>query len=379
PPAMPPKLPPGPYQGRMPFEELFASESAPMPAATGTPQEKVAYFREKLRRMEEKVSSFKQAWTTRESEMDALEALVKREQKRAEEADNQFEVLQDFITRKKAEMDQYGKQVTAAFSEKDAAETQLRAEVEKIRAEGDKEREELYNTLESFDQDLIKRNEAIRRLKATIKLQRDTVEARNKEIQDAKDRSEEGREELLSGLKSVNRDLADRDAMIRKLEATSSAQQHLIEAREEQVQKLASKVKTASAVGSGGDELEEAIIARNLKLAKYKKALQGAKSEIHRLQLELSSKKRELDEAQRHGGGRGASHGAPDSWDQADNLAQLEKATSIAERLLSELEIRTQQIFDDVGVRSNARRHVEKLMTKLGKAIALIQKAARLI
>ena len=65
------------WKGRTPFEELFVPDASPLPSSRGGLEEKVEFFREKLKRVESQVTRFREAWGVREGELDTLEALIK--------------------------------------------------------------------------------------------------------------------------------------------------------------------------------------------------------------------------------------------------------------------------------------------------------------
>jgi chromosome segregation ATPase len=135
PPAIPKRMSPKECKGRTEFPDLFAQDSAALPAVRGGPEEKVEYFREKLRRAEAQIGRFREAWDVRTAEMGAVESLHAQERKRAEEATKAAQQMQAFMEQKKLEFEAYGKKVTQAFAEKDADEKSLREDLETARIE----------------------------------------------------------------------------------------------------------------------------------------------------------------------------------------------------------------------------------------------------
>ena len=109
---------PGQWSGRTTFDDLFVTDSAPLPSARGGPEEKVEYFREKLKRSEAMTARFRDAWQTREKEMDHVETLMEQERGRAEEQANKvveltqkLQALEGFLEQKKKEFEAYGQKV----------------------------------------------------------------------------------------------------------------------------------------------------------------------------------------------------------------------------------------------------------------------------
>jgi chromosome segregation ATPase len=344
------------YRGRRHFDDLFTEDSAPIAhSPTGGPEEKVAYFREKMKRLETKVSRFKEAWAAREVELDALERIVARERQASEQNRQRARALDAFVAQKKAEMAAYSKRVAAAFTEKDAIEKSLREELDRIRATAEREREELRRTLGSFDQDLAERNEAITALKATIELQKHTVEARTRELKQAKIHAEESRAELLEGLRALNKEVATRDEKIQALRASTGSASHQTQDRDGLFA-----------------EASEAIASRDAKLAKYRRAFDRAKTEIHRLQFEAGSLRRELEEARR----RRRSTGLGDGWEAVDAFTEVLEMSELAERVAERLELVAEEVLQSPKVRRADVREIVELAGRLRDAIDRIQRAA---
>ena len=96
------------WSGRTPFEDLFVSDSPPLPPGRGSAEEKVAYLREKLKRSETQQTKFKEAWSTRDREMDLLEGLFKHYWHRTTELKSEvgeltqkLAAMEDYLERKK--------------------------------------------------------------------------------------------------------------------------------------------------------------------------------------------------------------------------------------------------------------------------------------
>ncbi len=73
------------WSGRTAFDDLFVTDTAALPSARGGAEEKVEYFREKLKRSEAMTARFREAWQVREREMDVVESLMDQEKGRTEE------------------------------------------------------------------------------------------------------------------------------------------------------------------------------------------------------------------------------------------------------------------------------------------------------
>ncbi len=128
---------PDSWGGRSNFDDLFVVDTGSLPSARGGLEEKVEYFREKLKRSEAMTARFREAWQTRDSEMDVLEALMERERVKADEGSHQnaeltqkLQALEHFIEQKKNEFEAYGRKVQAAFEQKDQQEQELRSEID---------------------------------------------------------------------------------------------------------------------------------------------------------------------------------------------------------------------------------------------------------
>jgi len=129
------------WNGRTPFEDLFVSDSPPLPPGRGSPEEKVAYLREKLKRSESQQAKFKEAWSTRDREMDLLEGLFKHYWHRTTELKSEvgeltqkLAAMEDYLERKKKEILDYGEQVAQTFKKRDEMEAALREEMSARRA-----------------------------------------------------------------------------------------------------------------------------------------------------------------------------------------------------------------------------------------------------
>lgn len=351
---------PGPptdtYKGRRQFHDLFIEDGPPIShSPAGGPEEKVAYFREKLRRLEVKVARFRAAWATRDTEVDKLERIVARERKASNENRRRAQALGAFVARMKAEMQAYSKRVATAFSEKDTIERRLREEIDRIRASADRERDELRQTLDSFDQDLAERNESIRALKATIELQKDTVQARTRELIQARNHAEESRTELLEGLRSLNKEVAARDEEINALRASGRESRMSTQVLDGQVA-----------------EASEAIAARDAKLARYERALRNTKNEVYRLQFEVGSLRRELQESRT----KRRSTGIGEGWEAVDAFAEVLEMSALAERVARRLEMVVRKTLQGPKIYRSDVRDIAKLAGRLRDCLDRVHSAA---
>lgn len=267
--------------GRTEFEGLFVSDSSPMPKASGI-DDKIAYFREKLRRAETQMNRFKEAWAIREEEMDALETSVQAEKKRADENQNGCHELQKFLEQKKGEFEEYGAKVTAAFSEHESLDKERTAKI----AELEKKLEKLHKGGTETETHL--RNE-VEALRSAAETDKGVVE----ELQDGLDRARKERDELTVKVEELTE--RDEAAQQQLQEAFGDAAND--EAKRSTIEnKLRAALKKAR---TDGKKLKEAVDALKKKLeettAASKKGLEKAQSGSN-AQLEAANEKVEAQQ-----------------------------------------------------------------------------------
>lgn len=106
-----------PADGRTDFSDLFAVEKAAPPR--GDLDEKLEWFRERLRQAETQLGRVREAWATREAELAAAESALARERTASAEARAQVATMQRFLESKKAELVAYAAKVKQALIDKD--------------------------------------------------------------------------------------------------------------------------------------------------------------------------------------------------------------------------------------------------------------------
>lgn len=149
------------YKARTRFDDLFASDTKGSAVLRGSLDEKIDYFREKLRTAEGQIARFRQAWDVRESEMDAIESLLDEARTRADTTAHKLEAIEAQWGERKTQVDAYGKKVTEAFAEQERTEKTLRDELAQLReaadaatAEHHLEQQGLRDTLAERDRQL---------------------------------------------------------------------------------------------------------------------------------------------------------------------------------------------------------------------------------
>ncbi|MEO0813926.1 MAG: hypothetical protein AAFY60_13750, partial [Myxococcota bacterium] len=229
---------PDSWGGRTNYDDLFVVDTGSLPSARGGLEEKVEYFREKLKRSEAMTARFREAWQTRDSELDILEALMERERGKAEESahsnaelNQKLTQLNQFIEEKKTQFETYGQKVQAAFEQKEQQEQELRSELEasygKMEAaldEKDSEIAGVSNQLEALKQEY---EDEQRRHLEDNEAYNGQIAERDQRITDGEQRYadlagelEGTRQELLDTRDTFERDVAVRNEAIEKLKGT---------------------------------------------------------------------------------------------------------------------------------------------------------------
>lgn len=130
PPVEKPHIDPATYQRRHAFGDLFVGVAPGSPPRGGV-EEKLEYFRERVRALEATLHNAEVAFATRDAELDAVELLWGRERTRAEGLQKQARDLQEFINQKKAELESFNAKVKEAMAAREIAALELRDELER--------------------------------------------------------------------------------------------------------------------------------------------------------------------------------------------------------------------------------------------------------
>lgn len=117
----------GPYEGRSNFPDIFQIEPIPGDPGRMLPDEKVDHFRKKLKVTEAALQAARQAWGIREREFDALEADLAEARRSEKAAQERVKTLEDFLETKKAEIDEYSRNVARAFAQQQEQTESLQA------------------------------------------------------------------------------------------------------------------------------------------------------------------------------------------------------------------------------------------------------------
>ena len=120
------------YDGRRSFDDLFRPAPSAKPPRGGL-EEKIEFLRSQLKHAGAKAARFREAWTVREAELDAVETLLTRERQRVAALEKKLKEVESFFENKKQELAAYGDRVAKTFAEKDAEARQLTCEVGELR------------------------------------------------------------------------------------------------------------------------------------------------------------------------------------------------------------------------------------------------------
>ncbi|HSI06400.1 MAG TPA: hypothetical protein VLC93_18075, partial [Myxococcota bacterium] len=273
------------WNGRTNFDDLFVTDTAAVPAGRGGLEEKVEYFREKLKRSEASTARFREAWQVRDKEMDVLEALMEQERNKAEgesgkttELTQKLAALEQFLDQKKREFEAYGQKVQAAFAQKDQAERDLKAQIagfqEKLDAEineKDNEIRGLAGQIDALTGELEQTRDTAQRDQSTAGRE---IQTRDERIQDLETKQgdlsielEHVRQELLDTRDTLERDIAVRNEAIDKLKSTIETQKTAIIERDEQIDGISTQLSQATDEATRNQmDLEGQVAALNSEL-----------------------------------------------------------------------------------------------------------------
>ena len=296
------------WQGRTSFEDLFVSDSPPLPPGRGAPEEKIAYLREKLKRAETQLTRCREAWGTREREMDLLEGLFRHYWHRTSdlkvevsEQTHKLASLEDYLERKKKEIEDYGAQVAATFKRRDEAEASLREEMNNRQAHTLRlieEKQSQHKTLESQHRQL---QEHYNTERSRFREEHDALRVEHKNLRedhskvklllaDAEDGLRIAREEIEGSRVAFDRDLATRNEAIEKFKATIRKQRESIDERERVNHETTERVKQLEV------EAKQARVTHALELQQENERYEEASETIERLQGAEQSLRGEVSE-----------------------------------------------------------------------------------
>lgn len=250
------------WNGRTPFEDLFVSDSPPLPPGRGSPEEKVAYLREKLKRSEAQQAKFKEAWSTRDREMDLLEGLFKHYWHRTTELKSEvgeltqkLAAMEDYLERKKKEIVDYGEQVAQTFKKRDEMEAALREEMSARRAHDQRLIEEKNSQLSTLE---VQHRQLQDEHNAERTSMRDQISHLKKDLQS-------GRDELGKAKVSVSEKDNALLLVREELEDAQSAFQRDLEARNQAIDKFKDTIRKQRS-SMAQSETDESQLREQLKV-----------------------------------------------------------------------------------------------------------------
>ncbi len=404
PPPLARKKPSGPYTGRTHFDDLFASDTNPLPAVRGSLEEKVEYFREKLKRAETQVTRFREAWDIREAEMDTADQALEEERAKSADVIAKFRELEKFIADKKRDFEAYGQKVTQAFAEREAVEQKLKAALEAAREEAQAKTREVAELQEAMERELQARDEEI--------------EARNEVEADYK-REVEKRDQLIGRLKEevgargervqelefelhqrdqaqtkLETNLGVHDQAIEKLKAAVLADRERLKERDQQISTLSEQVSEAlaerDAIKAERDKRAEEVRARDQLIEKLKRGVESVREQGKRLEQELAhrdsdlrskddelaKKARESEklslalEAKRSDPAPRPATGV-DRGKLAEVIKRVHKAIEVAALLMAKIEATAKDAVE--GRRAASLHEIREIEVRMKKALGLAQ------
>jgi hypothetical protein len=249
------------WTGKTAFTDLFVVESMVPPALGAGPQEKVEYFREKLRRSETLLGRLREAWAVREREVDHLESLWQQAKVQADESmhkvqelSQRMSAMERFLEQKKHEFEQYGQRVTQLFAGKEEALKAAQARIEVLEQALGEAENHSGDARAALEHDVQVRDEALARLKVALEDRRAAVLERDEqneqltaELARITDEAVQMRMEYETHLGQLREDMAlaleqaaldckVRDEIIQELRGAVLAQQEASREREERMQ-----------------------------------------------------------------------------------------------------------------------------------------------
>ncbi len=299
--AVPPPLPEtskrtleGDFTGRTEFPDLFKADSVTGDLARMTPEEKVHFFRQKLKFAEEQISRFKDAWSTRTRELDHLEVLLDNSRKETDQTKVRLGHLEKFLDEKREELDRYAKSVADAFAEQEEKENSLReqlaeelAEAERLRDEAmtaersrdeiNRERTELLPRVQQLQAENRTQAEALDEARGEIAMLRSRLETREAELAEVKADFRETEERLRNAAANRDEELTRRIGELK--EEIGGLEAQLIPLRED-LEEWRSRAQTAEA---DAQSKHNQLIARDELISHYREQAEAAQSDLEEM------------------------------------------------------------------------------------------------
>ena len=246
-----PQITPGQWNGRTPFDDLFVSDAAPLPSARGGLEEKVEYFREKLKRSEAFTARFRDAWQTREKELDVLEAMMTQERGKAEDLTTKvndltqkLQALETFVDQKKREFEAYGQKVAQAFAQREDQDKELKRQIEQKSGELEGVRNQLQVANDELEHERRVHTEDSKALNEQLAERDSRFDEADKKNAELSQEIEVAREELLDTKQALEHDIGVRNESIEKLKASVESQRTALTERDQQIEQLNAQVAT---------------------------------------------------------------------------------------------------------------------------------------
>ncbi|MEL6544415.1 MAG: hypothetical protein AAFQ82_07300 [Myxococcota bacterium] len=280
----------GEFTGRTEFPDLFKAETVGGDVSRMTPEEKVGFFRQKLKISEEQLTRFKDAWQIRTRELDHLEVLLANSRTRFDQNQERLGQLETFLDEKRSELDRYARSVAEAFKEQEEKENSLReqladelAEGERLRDEAmtaersrdeiNRERSELLPRLQELEQKSRSDTEALEDARGEIAMLRKRLESRDAQLEEVKNDFEETEARLRNAAANRDEELTARIAELK--EEVGGLEAQLIPMRED------AEEWQARAEAAEADALSKhnQLIARDELISHYRDQAESAQAE----------------------------------------------------------------------------------------------------
>ena len=182
------------------FEDLFVADPLSPPARAGV-DEKLTFFRAKLKRTEEQLSRAREAWNLRETEFDALEVSLEQQKDQNEALRQEIDRIRSLMQQQQKKISEYGDKAIQAVSQRDEALRSQHNEIQHLRRVNDLSEQAVRVSDESFE----KLKESILVLNATTDRLHNTIDAREAEIAELREAlkaQEEDRERMVRALRA---------------------------------------------------------------------------------------------------------------------------------------------------------------------------------
>lgn len=360
----------GRVQQRTKFEGLFNLDPTPGLGVPGTLEEKLAHLRERMRAMEAQLAAVRQAWDTREREMDALEQLMLHERQRAEQ--NQAKVqeileskarLQAFIQEKKAELEDYHHNAQKVFEQQRQQEIALRDELARATQDTAQTRDTLQAELKRLQQELQREAAQRRQLQSALSAREQDLAGKEEQLQ-ALNAALESSTSQAARTAATQDEVRTRDEAIFKLRRALDTTERHVEALRRKLaensaggleERCRSLEQDLAAAGEAYEHLRSLLTASKKAAAQSEQALLVAQRELAELRLQRA---------------------AP-AQDPA-TVVRLGRTLTICADLVDELGQVVEEIaadlFDATGVTSEATEDANRLTMQLHKALGIAQR-----